>query len=274
MVLLPFALGALAVLGSVASVGWWHGSQLDDIEAENNAMEAELAPLRQLAGVDSLKDAAATLEQRQAVLANLTGSRGDGSALLAAVSGTVRANSWLTTLSWDGQAVRLQGRTFDPGAAADIMDGLRSTGCFDEVRLLAVDTPPGSKERRFSITATDNPAPCGATQAPLGRPFTPSHALDQTPDINRPRLLRWAVALYRVVALIPNKEATLLDPDGRRHTLSLGSMLGRPAAKVTFITDSAVLLSQDEMVNEATDTVQSRILELPLDPETQEPEER
>ncbi|MCO4772098.1 MAG: PilN domain-containing protein [Deltaproteobacteria bacterium] len=243
-------------------------ASLAALSSENEALEAELAPLRALAGVDSLQDAAAALEERRDVLAALSGSRGEGSALLFAVGGAVPTATWLTDLSWDGSNVRVVANSFDTMGGADLMDGLRATGCFADVTLGSMDTPEPGGPRRFTISAQDAPETCGVTRGPALRPFTPPHDPRRGPaDANRPPLLRWQPDLYRVIALVPGKEATLRDPDGRRHTLTSGGMLGNPAGKVTFITDTAVILSVDEMVDAANDLVVSRIVELPLDAE-------
>jgi|GEM_PF-5033355 len=261
----PLAAIALLVAGGLALYGEMDQARLSDIESANEGLEAQLAPLAGLPDTASLQDAVAEIERRQAVVDSLQ-KRSEGVALITAASGAVGTGPWLTSLDWDGDSVKVQGLGFDPTAAADVMQGMQDTGCFSEVTLLSVDTAAGGGPLRFSIVAADAPGDCGSTTGLWGKPFTPPHDPAMGPDINRPALLRWDVALYRVLALDPGVSATVRDPDGRSHSVAVGNMLGRPAAKVTFITDTAVILSQDTLVDASTDTLQSTILELPLDP--------
>jgi hypothetical protein len=255
------------VFAAMAILAWGAEARLAALDAENSALEAELAPLRSLADVSSLEAQAAAIEERQRVIEGLGQGRVEGAALLFAVATSVRGGAWLTRLDWDGERIDLAGLGFDPAAAADLMDGLRATGCVDGIELVSVDAAPDGKARRFSVRALDRPTPCGVARGPLDDPFAPPHDPRASPDVNRPPLLRWPVELYRVVALVPGREATVQDPDGGRHTVPVGSMLGRPAGTVSFVTDTALILSRDEMVDASTDTVQSRLVELPLDPQ-------
>lgn len=261
------AVGALVILGGMLSLFAWTRALLADQQTISDELSEEIRLLTRVVAESSTEESIAALERRKEAIDALQTSRGEGAAVVRAVAFSINQGQWLTDLSWDGQTVRITGLSFDATAGADVMDGLWATGCFTDVQLQGVDTPGADGKRRFRIVAKDAPEPCGVIRGELPKAFTPPHYPSMTPVAQRPPLLRWEAEMYRVTALVPGKQATVQDPDGRSHAVTVGSAMGNPTAKVTFITEAAVILSLDEVVDAATDLVVSRIVELPLDPD-------
>lgn len=254
---------ALVVLAFVA-VGWRTSLRASarTLQEENALLHTELVALRKIAGSVSPEQLVPQLERRIAVVEGLSADRGRAALFLGAVEQSVPRGAWLTQLRLVDTSLSLTGRSDDTAGAAEVMDGLRRTSCFDNVTLASVSGGVGA--RTFAITAQPA-ATCGALGPASSDPFRPPIDPEARPDLVRPALYRWEVEAYDVVALVPGQSATLRDPDGGTHRVEIGSAIGRPAATVSFITDDQVLLSQDRVVDADTGEAQSRIIELPLE---------
>ncbi len=259
-----FAFALACVLLLFGAVAWRTllRSEATALAHDNAALVTELAHLRQISDGASPELLAAALEERIALVAALSAGRTDAARTLSAVQRAVPSGVWLTALHWSGPGLTLTGRTDDPAGAAEVMDGLRLTGCFEEVTLSSVSGPAAA--RTFDITARSAP-----TCEPLGLgdadPFRPPTDPQARPDLLRAPLYRWTPDAYDVIALVPGRTATLRDPDGATHEVQVGAAIGHPAAVVSFITDDQVLLSQDAIIDADTRETRSRIIELPLD---------
>ena len=259
----PFVGGLALVLGALGALYATDASRLAVVEGENAAIEAELTAIQDLVGASSMEDVFAALDQRRALIEELTGSRGQVAHLLAAASTAVPTGGWLVRLEVAADRLHMEGRGFDPVVAADVMDGLRNTGCFEEIQLVSMEQPRSGGPHQFVIDA--GASTCGSVR-PNPRAFTPPHDPSRGPAPgSRPPLLRWEADLYRVVSVEPGVSAEVRDPDGRTHTITVGTMLGAPAARVTFITDATVLLSLDEVTDRETGALRSRVIELPVE---------
>jgi len=257
-----FALGCAGLAFGLAGWGLLLDRDQASLREQNELLEAELADLRAITGGVSPQDLVPALEQRIASIQALAGGREWGAAFLGAVEQSVPKGAWLTHLRWSDAGLALTGRSDDPAGAAEVMDGLRRTGCFDNVTLASVSGAVGA--RTFSITAVPG-ATCDALGPAASDPFRPPIDPLARPELVLPPLYRWAVEAYDVIAIVPGKAATLRDPDGGTHAVQIGSALGNPAATVSFITEDQVLLTQDRVVDEETGEINSSVIELPLE---------
>lgn len=251
-------------------------SRLETIERRNAGLEREVALVKQVIGDRDLQELIAQLEARQAAIAGMKAERSAQAARLGALASAVPAGAWLERAQLGEGRAEFAGRSHDPSDAADLMDGLRATGCFTELQLVSVDAARSSRATgpstagRFVVTAAFGDEPCGETRGELRDPFRPPHATTQGPrDPSRPPLYRWEPELYRVTAITPGRGATLRDPLGGSHAIAVGSALGNPMATVTFITEDTVILSRDESTSASTDRLSTRLIELVVD--TREP---
>jgi len=269
---LVHTLGLLAV---GAALTWFAAlpSTLADIQEQNANLQAEIRDLTTFIGDTPTEARVAEAEARRSAIGGLVGQRGSTASRVRSVAGAVPVGAWLVRLTLQTGRLELEGRSHDPAAAADLMDGLRATGCFDEIELVSVDAAASSRSReaspagRFVVTATESTETCGATRGELRDPFRSPHAASDGPrDPSRPPLYRWEPSLYRVTAIVPGRSATVSDPLGGRHSLTVGGALGNPAATVTFITEDTVILSRDESASDSTDRLSTRLIELVLDP--------
>lgn len=237
------------------------GVERAQLAEENALLEEEIWNLHKI-----LEDYEASnlerFELRVQTLSALGENRGRAARFVGAVEQAVPTGVWLTRLQWFDSRLTLTGRTDDPAGAAEVMDGLRRSGCFSEITLAGVSGPVG--ERTFTITGKPV-EPCEALGPAATDPFAPPVDPEARPDLVLPALYRWDVRAYDVVALVPGTEATLQDPDGGTHVVRIGNSVGRPPATVSFITDDQVLLTQDRIVDEETRKTRSSIIELPLE---------
>jgi Tfp pilus assembly protein PilN len=261
---LAFALALGCAVLAFGLAGWslLLDGQRAGLRERNELLEAELADLRAITGGVSPQDLVPALEQRIAAIQALAADRGRAASFVGAVAQSVPKGAWLTDLRWSDAGLALAGRSDDPAGAAEVMDGLRRTGCFDDVTLASVSGAAGA--RTFSITATTGET-CDAPGPGASDPFRPPIDPLARPDLVLPPLYRWAVESYDVIAIVPGKTATLRDPDGGTHALQIGSAMGHPAATVSFITEDQVLLTQDRVVDQETGEINSSIIELPLE---------
>jgi len=257
------ALGGLAVAFGCAAFAVKLEADRAAIDEENTRLQAEVDSLRAINAELPSEEEQAAWERRVRVLTELGADRGRAARYTVAVEQAVPRGAWLTELRWTERGLQLEGRIEEADGAAGVMDGLRTSGCFDDVVLLGVSG--GGDERTFTVTAMPA-ADCPAMGSAGGDPFVPPVDPGVQAALDRPPILRWEVQAYDVVFIKPGDFATLRTPDGDTQSVSVGSWVGNPMAKVTFITEDRVLLTQDTIVDEDTQETRSRVLELALEP--------
>ena len=267
---LAFALGlGLVLLGfGLSSFRMVLGTQRATLDADAALLEGEISDLRKIIGERPSDAFMEAFERRVHALSALGADRGRAARYLGAVAQAVPPGAWLTRLRWTDTTLDLAGRTDDPAGAAEVMDGLRRSRCYDDIVLAGVAGPVGA--RTFTITARPA-ADCASLGPPTSDPFAPPIDPEARPDLVLPALVRWEAQTYDVLAIVPGSSATLRDPAGGTHAVQIGSSVGRPPAVVSFITIDQVLLTLDRVVNQDTRETRSTIIELPLEPPTPTP---
>ncbi len=238
-------------------------SNLRALEAENELLHAELAQLDALIGsLEGGPDAHAALQERLEAIYALRDNTGHSASLLVALETAVPAGAWLTSLSIEGDRVDLHGEAADLDAAANLMEALQFSECFTDVALKSSESSPDGQT--FWLQARPSETVC-AEGRPGGRPLFLSPNLEDAlrPDATIHPLVRWEPREYDLVGLEIGA-ATLRAPDESLHRVMVNGAVGRGRARVTFITDDSIVLTEDVLLDRDTQKTKTNIVTLRL----------
>ncbi len=250
----------------LASVAWTAvaSTTLRSLEQGNASLRLEIGALEAIAGdVQAFEALSQDLERRLDALASLRMSTGWLPSVLRGVEGAVPEGVWLTSLEVADGRLDLQARSTDPEGAANLMEALQASPCFDDVALRSVEGGPFEQEIWLQARVRDGLCEAGA---PGGRDLFLSPALQEQlrPRAQVPALLRWQPRQYELVGLDPGVLATLRDPEGGLHGVGVGHSVGSGRAVVAFVTDATLVLTEDHVVEEETRRTETSIITLTL----------
>lgn len=130
----------LVYLVAVLGIGayWWSlAADEKRLSAEVDRTSKELATLKAAIGAGGkIKDQAADLRKRVAVIDELTKNQTRPIRLLDAFVEVVPRDLWVTGFEERGTALRVSGSAYSAAAVADLMSNLRASGKFKDVDLL------------------------------------------------------------------------------------------------------------------------------------------
>jgi len=130
----------IVYLAAVAGIGtyWWAlSSEEADLTAKVDGATKELAQLKAAIGQGSqVKDQAAELRKRLAVLEELTKGQTRPILLVDAFASLVPKDLWITGLEEREARLKVSGSAFSTTAVADFMANLRASGKFVDVDIV------------------------------------------------------------------------------------------------------------------------------------------
>ncbi len=265
--ILVFVGGLVLVVVLGVGWGWVQAGELARLQRSNNQTRAEVEELAQLlatfetGSVDAAKHRQQQLEEVRALAAQ----RGELIAPLVALEDAFPTGTWLVRLSVDEDSIQLHGRTKESEGVSLLMEGLQDSPCFEDVALRSVEGKTSAdRVQAFWLEARLADADC-ATGGPGPRDlFEPQDAEFQAIKVPKPPLARWEPREYELVQVIPGELGMLRDPEEGLHRVQVGSYVGNGRAKVTFITEDQLVLTEDVLLDEETGKTESRIVTLGL----------
>lgn len=132
-----FLIVYLVAIVGVGAYWWWLSSEQSDLTAKVESANKELAQLKVTIGQGSqVKDQAAELRKRLAVLEQLTKGQARPILLVDTFANMIPKDLWITGLEERDARLKVNGSAFSTTAVADFMANLRGSGKFKDVDLV------------------------------------------------------------------------------------------------------------------------------------------
>lgn len=266
--ILGFVAGLVGVvlLGGLAGAAL--GVELRGLREGNAALAREVEALTAELGDAPAGDVELQhrLQRQIELIGDLGRDRESTQVVLTALEDAFPTGTWLVRLGLDDDALRLHGRTRESEGVSLLMEGLQDSPCFTDVALRSVEGKTSAdRVQSFWLEAKPGPPGCGQARPGLKDLFEPQDAEFQAIRVPKPPLSRWTPREYALVQVVPGEVAMLRDPEQGLHRVQVGSYVGSGRAKVTFITEDQVVLTEDVLLDEETRKTESRIINLGLE---------
>jgi len=151
----------LALILGAASIGFVHShieSRISDTEERIRQMEADIKQFQpQLDQVAAFRKKKASLEKKIEVIEDLDRARTGPVRVMSELATHMPDRVWLTTLSTEGNAIKMKGEGMDNELVAVLMRGLKESPYFEKVDLQGTElgnSKQGLKLVKFNIEAT------------------------------------------------------------------------------------------------------------------------
>ncbi|HVN36629.1 MAG TPA: PilN domain-containing protein [Myxococcota bacterium] len=151
----------LALILGAASIGFVHShivSRISETEERIRQMEADIKQFQpQLDQVAAFRKKKASLEKKIEVIEDLDRARTGPVRVMSELATHMPDRVWLTTLSTEGNAIKMKGEGMDNELVAVLMRGLKESPYFENVDLQGTElgnSKQGLKLVKFNIEAT------------------------------------------------------------------------------------------------------------------------
>jgi type IV pilus assembly protein PilN len=151
----------LALILGTASIGFVHShvvSRISETEERIRQMEADIKQFQpQLDQVAAFRKKKASLEKKIEVIEDLDRARTGPVRVMSELATHMPDRVWLTTLSTEGNAIKMKGEGMDNELVAVLMRGLKESPYFENVDLQGTElgnSKQGLKLVKFNIEAT------------------------------------------------------------------------------------------------------------------------
>ena len=132
-----FAIVYAAALVGVGGYWWTLKLSEDRLRSEIAAAKREIDVLRAQIGQENrMKDMAAELRKRIAVIETLTKNQGRSILLVDAFASAVPPDLWITVIEEKNAALKISGAATSPVAVSNFMSNLRTSGKFKDVDIV------------------------------------------------------------------------------------------------------------------------------------------